>query len=337
MEEDEDILMSDSFLENENESSEDNRKDRNLNKKFRKLSLQKEQNNFNNKLIKSFQSKEVKETISSLFDNFISGKTTLKRKDYHKSSDYDSEDLEEDYFEKENPNGDRKKVYKKKVNKKQTGFKKDKKNSKRAKSVNISKEKIPNKFVIKDKDGNTKYYIYHRKNNYHYDLRCKDRKCKGTGKYILETGETIVNKECSIKNYFDHNYAKKAFIIQKIEKNEIEDEDMNKEEYQTQYFKFIHINYPSLLYNDILLLMSEKHHPTKIYYTLKKFNNFKNNYNKVKNKNIQTQNYLDNIEVKGRKLLISTHKYLDNDNIQHNIKIFSTKNSMQNLTNKYFT
>ena len=83
--------------------------------------------------------------------------------------------------------------------------------------------------------------------------------------------------------------------------------------------------------------MSEKHHPTKIYYTLKKFNNFKNNYNKAKNKNIQTENYLDNIEVKGRKLLISTHKYLDNDNIQHNIKIFSTKNSMQNLTNKYFT
>ena len=38
---------------------------------------------------------------------------------------------------------------------------------------------------------------------------------------------------------------------------------MNKEEYQTQYFKFIHINYPSLLYNDILVLMSEKYHPTK--------------------------------------------------------------------------
>ena len=124
--------------------------------------------------------------------------------------------------------------------------------------------------LLKDKDGNTKYYIYHRKNNDHYDLRCRDRKCKGAGKYILETGKTIVNKEFSIKNYFDHNYAKKAFIIQKIEKNEIEDEDMNKEEYQTQFFKYIHINYPPLLYNDILLLMSEKYHPTKIYYTLKK-------------------------------------------------------------------
>ena len=110
MEEDEDILMSDSLLKNENESSEDNREDINLNKIFRKLPLEKEQNNFNNMLIKSFQSKEVKENISLVFDNFISGKTTLKRKNNHKRSDCDSEDLEEeDYFEKENTNGDRKK------------------------------------------------------------------------------------------------------------------------------------------------------------------------------------------------------------------------------------
>jgi len=129
-------------------------------------------------LIKSFQ----KETISSLLDNFKSGKTTLRRKDNQKRSDCDSEDIEEeDYFEKENTNGDKKKIYKKKGNKKQTGLKKDKKNSKRAKSVNITKEKIPNKIVIKDKDGNTKYYIYHRKNNDHYDLPCRDRKCKETG------------------------------------------------------------------------------------------------------------------------------------------------------------
>ena len=43
------------------------REDRNLNKKFRKLSLEKEQNNFNNKLIKSFQSIEVKE----LYHHFL--------------------------------------------------------------------------------------------------------------------------------------------------------------------------------------------------------------------------------------------------------------------------
>ena len=70
---------------------------------------------------------------------------------------------------------------------------------------------------------------------------------------------------------------------------------------------------------------------------MKKFNNFKDNYNKVKHKNIQIENYLDNIEVKGRKLLITTHKYLDKDEIQHTIKILRTKISMQNLSNKYFT
>ena len=69
-------------------------------------------------MIKSFQSKEVKETISSLLDNFKSGKTTLRRKDNQKWSDCDSEDIEEeDYFEKENTNGDSKKVYKKKETK----------------------------------------------------------------------------------------------------------------------------------------------------------------------------------------------------------------------------
>ena len=69
-------------------------------------------------MIKSFQSKEVKETKSSLLDNFISGKTILRRKDNQKWSDCDSEDIEEeDYFEKENTNGDRKKVFKKKETK----------------------------------------------------------------------------------------------------------------------------------------------------------------------------------------------------------------------------
>ena len=68
--------------------------------------------------------------------------------------------------------------------------------------------------------------------------------------------------------------------------------------------------YQSLLYNDILLLISERFHPSKIFYTLKKFNNFKNNYNKIKNKKIQNKNHLDNIEIKGKKLLRSTHNIL---------------------------
>ena len=168
-------------------------------------------------------------------------------------------------------------------------------------------------------------------------MRFRDRHCKGTGKYILDTGETIVNKEYTVINYYDHNYAKKAYISKKIEKNEIKEEDMDNEEYQGQFFKYMHINYTSLLYNDILLLISERYHPSKVFYTLKKFNNFKNNYNKIKNKNMQTETYLDNIEVKGKKLLISSHKYLDKDDIEHVIKIFGTKKSMKKLNIKNFT
>ena len=60
---------------------------------------------------------------------------------------------------------------------------------------------------------------------------------------------------------------------------------MNKSEFQKNYFKFMYINYPTLSYNDILLIISEKYQPNKLYYSLKKFNTFKMNYkNNLKNK-----------------------------------------------------
>ena len=62
---------------------------------------------------------------------------------------------------------------------------------------------------------------------------------------------------------------------------------MNNELYQAQYFKFMHINYPTLMYNDIFLIISEKYNPNKIYYSLKKFNNFKNNYTQAIHNNIK--------------------------------------------------
>ena len=112
---------------------------------------------------------------------------------------------------------------------------------------------------------------------------------------------------------------------------------MNNELYQAQYFKFMHINYPTLMYNDILLILSEKYNPNKIYYSLKKFNNFKNNYTQAKQNNIKNENYLDKVEVKGKKLLISSHKYIDKDEVEHSIKIFGTKKSLENLSNNYFS
>ena len=56
----------------------------------------------------------------------------------------------------------------------------------------------------------------------------------------------------------------------------------------------MHINYPTLSYNDILLSLSEKYKPNKFYYSLKKFNNFKMDYNnKLRRTNIK-ENYFDN-------------------------------------------
>ena len=51
-------------------------------------------------------------------------------------------------------------------------------------------------------------------------------------------------------------------------------------EYQEQFFIYMHINYPTLSYNDIILYLSEKYNPNNFYYSLKKFNNFKMNHNR---------------------------------------------------------
>ena len=65
--------------------------------------LKEEQVHFNNTLIKSFQSKGVKETISSILGTFFSGKTKLSKKENLKRLDSDSEELEDEYYvEKEN-------------------------------------------------------------------------------------------------------------------------------------------------------------------------------------------------------------------------------------------
>ncbi len=93
--------------------------------------------------------------------------------------------------------------------------KKNHKTKKRSKTTKRNKTKIPNKFIIKYALGNLKYYIFHRKNSEYYDLRYRDRKCKGTAKYIIDKEETIITKECSIKDYYEHNYTQKVYITKK--------------------------------------------------------------------------------------------------------------------------
>ena len=40
----------------------------------------------------------------------------------------------------------------------------------------------------------------------------------------------------------------------------------------------MYLNYPMISYNDILFKLSEKYNIKKCYFTLKQFNNFKNNF-----------------------------------------------------------
>ena len=94
------------------------------------MSVDDEEGNFNNKLINAFKSKEVKESISSIFEScFISGKTNLKRKKNLKRLVCDSEISKEEYeIVKENTKGERKKFFKYRKNKSKQKIKTNKDN-----------------------------------------------------------------------------------------------------------------------------------------------------------------------------------------------------------------
>lgn len=115
-------------LEDINESD-----DNNMIEDFNNLSVD-EQNNFNNNLIKAFKSKEIKKTFISIFDSYFqSNKTNLKNANAGKlkrtsmiNSDLDEDIIEEEdyFFEKENTNGEKKKLQKKNQTKKIEKFQK---------------------------------------------------------------------------------------------------------------------------------------------------------------------------------------------------------------------
>ena len=77
--------------------------------------------------------------------------------------------------------------------------------------------------------------------------------------------------------------------------------------------------------------LSEKYNIKICYFTLKHFNNFKNNYNrKIINKQFN-YNYLNEIKLNNKKLLKSCMVFKDKNEINHYIKIFGTLNSMENF------
>ena len=146
---------------------------------------------------------------------YESNKTSLKntRKQKQKRNDPPDNEIMEIELEKEDCNNNKKKV---KIRNDDKNEKRDKtQKMEKAKSVYKSKEfqneedSLPNKFTLKNEDGNERIYSFHRKAWDHYDLRCLDRHCKGTAKYIISTDKVIINNKYTIINFNDHNYIKK--------------------------------------------------------------------------------------------------------------------------------
>ena len=115
-------------------------------------------------------------------------------------------------------------------------------------------------YIYRDKDDDKKiyYYLFHRKkNNYNdYDLRCKDRNCKGTTS--LENEDIfIIKTKCSL-TYEQHNYVKEILAYNKIKNNTVTEEEMKLEFFKKAYFKINIETFPCIKYEDILYNLTNK-------------------------------------------------------------------------------
>ena len=286
--------------------------------------------------------KNLSNSISGPYESY---KTNLISKDRLKqkrsatgSSDeeiimMDSEQIDKDKEKKKNKSKETKKE--KKEEKQKT-----KNNNKESKNDDY-KEGIYN---YTDDNLNNRLYSYHKisSDGTFLHLRCKDRNCTGTAKYIFEEDNIIVTKECSI-DYKKHNYIIEDIIKQKILKNDVTNDEMKDYLFQKIYFMETHAQYPSLTYNQILLGMLDKYKLKKVSFTNKNFNVCKNNYQKKIYGNENINDKLDNIKLKGKRLLNCKLTYIDlNDkNIEKYFRIYGTQNSMSLLNSKnisqYFT
>ena len=62
-----------------------------------------------------------------------------------------------------------------------------------------------------------------------------DRNCQGKAQYNIKTNQLQITKEFTITKFEEHNYIKEKNIYEKIEYNQITEEEMNNLIYQKQY------------------------------------------------------------------------------------------------------
>jgi len=93
------------------------------------------------------------------------------------------------------------------------------KNEEKGNDNNTAKEGI---YIYDVANNNKLLYSFHKisREGFFYELRCRDRSCKGRVKYDIISKDIIITKACSIKEYDDHNYIKETKNRERIKKKQ---------------------------------------------------------------------------------------------------------------------
>ena len=97
-------------------------------------------------------------------------------------------------------------------------------------------------------------YIFHKpsKDKKFYELRCKDRNCKGRAKINIDTDIITITQKCKIEDFENHNYIQEEIIRKKIGNKKATLDETKDPKFQKYYFIESYSQYPSLNYNEIL-------------------------------------------------------------------------------------
>ena len=222
-----------------------------------------------------------------------------------------------------------------KKNKKENNKNKYKDNSK---EISSSDEKYEEYNTVLysyiDEDNNIKLYSVKKyiKGKEEIFLTCKDRNCKGTGKYNIESAKITIINECSLL-YHEHNYVKEKISIDKIKSGEATSYDMTKDIYQAAYFNYMKDLHPSLSYDNILLELIDKYKVKEIKYSKKQFVNSQNRKKEKINLELYNEERLSNIKLYDSFLQNIYFKYYDeNTKNMESIRIYGTNESLKLLS-----